>query len=57
MELLRVAVGRSYRELAGMLGRSEGALRVQMHRCVQRVRDLLAERDARTEAPKSQGGR
>lgn len=38
---LRVGEGLSYRELATRLGKSEGALRVQMFRCVQRSRELL----------------
>lgn len=34
--------GRSYREIAEILGASEGALRVQMFRCIRRARQLLA---------------
>lgn len=33
----------TYREIAALLGKSEGALRVQMHRCVERARQTLAE--------------
>jgi RNA polymerase sigma-70 factor (ECF subfamily) len=40
---LRIGMNRSYRELATLLGRSEGALRVQMHRCVERARGIVAE--------------
>ena len=40
---LRIGMNRSYRELSELLGRSEGALRVQMHRCVERARLILAE--------------
>ena len=43
---LRIGMNRSYRELAQLLGRSEGALRVQMHRCVERARGILAEMTA-----------
>jgi len=47
-ELIRLHIGsgRTYGEIAERLGRSEGALRVQMHRCIQHahqiLRDLLA---------------
>lgn len=34
---------RSYAEIARRTGRSAGALRVQMHRCVRRVRELVEE--------------
>ncbi len=40
---LRIGMNRSYRELSRLLGRSEGALRVQMHRCVERARLILVE--------------
>ena len=40
---LRVGMNRSYRQIARELGRSEGALRVQLHRCIRRVRDVVAE--------------
>lgn len=42
-ELIRLHVGqnRSYAEIAKSLGRSEGALRVQMHRCIRRAQQLL----------------
>jgi RNA polymerase sigma factor (sigma-70 family) len=44
-ELVRLHLGdgRDYREIAQLLGRSEGALRVQMHRCVRRAAEILAE--------------
>jgi len=35
--------GLAYREIASVLGVSEGALRVQLHRCVKRARVLLQE--------------
>lgn len=41
---LRFRHGKSYREIAGILGKSEGALRVQFHRCVRRAQELLEER-------------
>jgi RNA polymerase sigma factor (sigma-70 family) len=44
-ELVRLHLGDGldYRELAQLLGRTEGALRVQMHRCVRRAAEILAE--------------
>jgi RNA polymerase sigma-70 factor (ECF subfamily) len=44
-ELVRLQAGEgwSYRRLAAHYGRTEGALRVQMHRCVDRLRRLLLE--------------
>ena len=46
-ELIRQHVGqdRSYSELAGLLGASEGALRIRMFRCIRRARRILAEAD------------
>lgn len=45
---LHAAGRRTYAEMAKILGRSEGALRVQMHRCIQRasreLKTLLRER-------------
>ncbi len=38
---LHVVADRSYREISQILGRSEAALRVQMHRCIQRAQKLL----------------
>jgi RNA polymerase sigma factor (sigma-70 family) len=46
----RLRDGRSYSELAGRLGKSEGALRVQMYRCIQSARKILGKM-----APESQG--
>ena len=54
---LHVAMEKSYREISALLGKSEGALRVQMHRCVAKIRRLLevepeasaAARDGRRE--------
>lgn len=37
----RLRDGRSYAELARQLGRSEGALRVQMYRCIQKARRIF----------------
>ena len=37
----RVSEGVTYRELSESLGKSEGALRVQMYRCVQKAREAL----------------
>lgn len=38
---MRLKEGISYREIAQILGRSEGALRVQMHRCIQNARHIV----------------
>lgn len=38
---LRLAGGWSYQELSDRTGRSEGALRVQMYRCIRRAREAL----------------
>jgi RNA polymerase sigma factor (sigma-70 family) len=38
----RVARSMSYRQIAEDLDRSIGALRVQMHECIQRARDILS---------------
>lgn len=46
-ELIELHTARrlTYREIAPILGRSEGALRVQMHRCVEAARRRLADSD------------
>ena len=41
---LHLRSGLTYGEMAERLGKSEGALRVQMHRCVRRAQQLLRER-------------
>jgi RNA polymerase sigma factor (sigma-70 family) len=38
---LQVGLGKSYRQIGAMLGKSEGALRIQMYRCVRAARALL----------------
>ncbi len=47
-ELIHLQIGqeKSYREISALLGKSEGALRVQMHRCVQRAREIVTEMEA-----------
>lgn len=40
---LHFALRKPYKELSGLLGKSEGALRVQLHRCVGEARRILAE--------------
>lgn len=40
---LHFAMRKPYKELSGLLGKSEGALRVQLHRCVAEARRILAE--------------
>ena len=40
---LHFALRKPYRELSGLLGKSEGALRVQLHRCVAEARRILTE--------------
>ena len=37
--------GVPYKEIAKTLGKSEGALRVQMHRCIHRARDIIQRVD------------
>ncbi len=49
---LVVGQGRSYRQAAEVLGRSEGALRVQMYRCIGRAREVLAK----TKPARKKGG-
>jgi RNA polymerase sigma factor (sigma-70 family) len=41
---LVVGQGKTYVEAASILGSSEGALRVRMHRCIREARKLLADR-------------
>ena len=41
--LLHLDQGKSYKEIADELGSSEGALRVQMYRCIRNARKSLAE--------------
>lgn len=38
---LHAGLQRSYREMAGILGVTEGALRVRLHRCVRQAREAL----------------
>lgn len=38
---MRLREGISYREMERILGRSEGALRVQMYRCIQNARHIV----------------
>jgi RNA polymerase sigma-70 factor (ECF subfamily) len=40
---LHAGLGKSYGEIAFLLGKSEGALRVQMFRCLQHARQVLGE--------------
>lgn len=40
---LHTAADKSYREISELLGKTEGALRVQMHRCIREARRLIAE--------------
>lgn len=44
--LMRFSRGKSYREISQSAGTSEGALRVRLHRCIGRFRELLEERTA-----------
>jgi RNA polymerase sigma-70 factor (ECF subfamily) len=41
--IMRLHEGLSYGEMARKLGRSEGALRVQMYRCIQRAQHIVDE--------------
>lgn len=43
---LRIELGKPYREIAGILDKTEGALRMQMVRCIERVRELISELEA-----------
>jgi len=43
---LRVGLEKSYREISRLLGRSEGALRVQLHRCIGKARRGVEELEA-----------
>jgi RNA polymerase sigma-70 factor, ECF subfamily len=38
---LRVGQGRSYREIAGLMGVSEGSLRIRLHRCVKKATEII----------------
>lgn len=40
---LQLGEGRSYRKISNVLGKTEGALRVDMYRCIRKARDLLEE--------------
>ena len=40
---LHIVQGKAYREIAEVLGKSEGALRVKMYRCIRRAQQLLIE--------------
>lgn len=40
---LHMAEGKTYREIAEILGETEGALRVRMHRCIERARVQLQQ--------------
>lgn len=40
---LRVGLGKSYAEVAELLGRSPGALRIQMYRCIRTLQSMLEE--------------
>jgi RNA polymerase sigma factor (sigma-70 family) len=44
---LHLEDGKGYRELSEILGKSQGALRVQMYRCIRRARKLVDEMAAR----------
>lgn len=55
---MRLHDGMSFREIAQVLGRSEGALRVQMHRCIAKARDIADDlesdrRSAEEEQPRA----
>jgi len=56
---LRVEERRSYRDIAALLGTSEGALRVRMHRCVDKAGEILgrlrAAKASEQETPRSKG--
>jgi RNA polymerase sigma factor (sigma-70 family) len=41
--LARLTAGTSYRDLASEMGKNETALRVQMHRCVKKMQEILTQ--------------
>ena len=55
---MRLHDGMSFQEIAQVLGRSEGALRVQMHRCIGRARNIADDLASgeRSAAEKEQPG-
>ena len=40
---LHAVQGKTYAEIAALLGKTEGSLRTQMHRCVARAQRVLSE--------------
>ena len=42
---LKIAAGLTYDEISPLAGKTPGALRVQMHRCLDKARQLLADRE------------
>lgn len=52
---LRISEGLSYREIARLLGKTEGALRVQLYRCIEHARRISDDIERRDEA--GTGGR
>ena len=54
---MRLKDGMSYAEMSKAMGRSEGALRVQMHRCIGRARDIAATLTDTAESEGEEGGR
>lgn len=40
---LHARLNKSYREISSIMNKSEGALRIQMHRCVRRAREIIEE--------------
>ena len=54
---MRLHEGMPYRNIARALGKSEGALRVQMHRCIRNAQRLLREKEAVPRRGFGEGGR
>jgi RNA polymerase sigma factor (sigma-70 family) len=53
---LQLGEGRNYREISKILGKSDGALRVEMYRCIRKGRELLEELRSSGDEETSIGG-
>ncbi len=54
---MRLNKGMSYKDIAQILGKSEGGLRVQMYRCIRVARDILNRIDPQSCVDFWEGGR
>lgn len=55
--VLSVREQKSYGEIATLVNKTEGALRVQMHRCLKKARALFEETQSITAEPKASGSK